>query len=108
MKRAHAEHAHVETQARLAGLETTEYLRRRALGYEVPQKAELQSTAGLVKELNDLGNELSAIGNNANQLARSANSGRRAQSAWADVVARIDELGDLLTSVLEKVVLRDP
>ena len=102
-----AEHEHVKTQAHLAGLDVSEYVRRRILGYEVPQQDDLRSKASVVKELNDLGNELSAIGNNANQLARSANSGRRAQSAWADVVARINELGDQVSGALERLVLGD-
>ena len=102
-----AEREHVATQAQLAGLEPTEYLRRRALGYEVPSKAAGKTDPGLVTEVNRLALELSAIGNNANQLARSANSGRRAQSAWADVVARINELGDKVSTTLERLVLGD-
>ena len=103
-----AEHEHVKTQAHLAGLDVSEYVRRRILGYEVPHQEDLHAAAGVVTELNDLGNQLAAVGNNANQLARAANSGRRAQSAWQDVVARINELGDQVTEALERLVLRDP
>jgi len=102
-----AEHEHVKTQAHLAGLDVSEYVRRRILGYEVPVKGTGSSDPGLVTEVNRLALELSAIGNNANQLARSANSGRRAQSAWADVVARINELGDQVSGALERLVLGD-
>ena len=102
-----AEHEHVKTQAHLAGLDVSEYVRRRILGYEVPLKGTGSADPGLVTEVNRLALELSAIGNNANQLARSANSGRRAQSAWADVVARINELGDQVSGALERLVLGD-
>ena len=98
----------VETQARIAGLGPHEYLRRRVLGYEVPSQEVRKSSAALVKEINDLGLELNAIGVNANQLALAANSERRAHAAWEDVVARINELGDQVSSALERLVLGDP
>ncbi len=103
-----AELEHVETQAAIAGLEPHDYLRRRALGYEVPSAATRRADPGLVTELNKLGLELAAIGNNANQLARDVNSGRAPKVAWEAVVERIDELGEKTTTALEKVVLLDP
>ena len=103
-----AELSHVETQAAIAGLEPHDYLRRRALGYEVPSSATRSADPALVRKLNKLGLELAAIGNNANQLARDANSGRAPQIAWEGVVERIGELGDQASETLEKVVLRDP
>lgn len=102
-----AELEHVETQARIAGLGPHEYLRRRALGYEVPSSATRNADPALVTEVNKLGLELSAIGNNANQLALAANSGRPARSAWEDVVSRINELGDQVSGALERLVLGD-
>lgn len=102
-----AEHEHVRQQAHLAGLEVSEFIRRRLLGYEVPAKGAGQADPALVTEINRLGLELSAIGNNANQLARAANSGRRAHIAWEDVVARINELGDQVSGALERLVLGD-
>ena len=100
-----AERAHVDTQAQLAGLDTHEYLRRRALDYEVPSGASRRADPGLVTEVNRLGVQLVAIGNNANQLARAANAGRPERIAWQDVVKRINELGAQVTAALERLVL---
>ena len=102
-----AEHEHVRQQAHLAGLEVSEYIRRRILGYEVPSKASGKADPALVTEVNRLALELSAIGNNANQIARASNSGRRARVAWEAVVERIDELGDKASAALERLVLSD-
>ena len=116
-----AELDHVKTQAEIAGLEPSEYLRRRALGYTVPSKAAARTDPGLVNEINKLGNEVSelgrelnAIGVNANQLALASNAGRRARIAWEDVVAGINELRqrvasklECVSSKLEEVVFRD-
>lgn len=101
-----AEREHIATQAQLAGLEPTEYLRRRSLGYEVPTKGAQRTDPGLVTEVNRLALELSALGNNANQIARSKNSGRRERVAWDAVVERITELGEQASEVLERLVLR--
>lgn len=103
-----AELRHVETQAAIAGLEPHDYLRRRALGYEVPSATTRGADHRLVSALNKLSLELSAIGNNANQLALAANTGRTSSIAWEDVVGRIGELGVQASEALEKVVLRDP
>jgi len=61
-----AELAHVETQARIAGLSPHEFLRRRSLGYTVPQAGKARTDPAVVTELNRLGLELKAIGVNAN------------------------------------------
>ena len=103
-----SEYEHIKQQAYLAGLDVSEFIRRRLLGYEVPSAATRRADPGLVTEVNKLGLELSAIGNNANQLALSAHTNRRAQSSWEEVVARINELGDQVATTLEKVVLSDP
>ena len=103
-----AEKAYIKEQAQLAGLDVTEYLRRRALGYVVPPSPSMRGgSPGLVTELNRLGLELKAIGVNANQLAMAANSHRRSRVAWEDVVARIQELRGEVTAALEEVVLGD-
>lgn len=104
-----AELAHVEAQARVAGIEPTEYLRRRALGYAVPPApAQRRTDPGIVTELNRLGIELKAIGNNANQIALATHTNRRFATSWEDVVKRIHRLGDQVTEALEKAVLGDP
>ena len=103
-----AEREHIEQQARLAGLDVSEFIRRRALGYEVPSSATRRADPGLVTELNRLALELSAIGNNANQIARAVNTGRRAHVEWEAVAGRINELGEQVTAALERVVLVDP
>ncbi|QDU70161.1 plasmid mobilization protein [Engelhardtia mirabilis] len=102
-----AEHEYVRQQARIAGLEVSEYIRRRILGYEVPFGATRRTDPALITELNRLGLELSAIGNNANQLARSSNAGRQARSSWTATASRINALGDQVSAALEALVLRD-
>ncbi|MEM6260706.1 MAG: plasmid mobilization relaxosome protein MobC [Planctomycetota bacterium] len=84
-----AELAHIEQQAQSAGIDPTEYLRRRALGYEVPP-APRRADASLVSELN-------RVGQNVNQIARNLNSGRRERLKLDLVLAE-------LRGVLEKVV----
>ena len=84
-----AELAHVQDQARAAGLDPTEYLRRRALGFQV-SPAPRRADAVLVSELN-------RIGVNLNQIARNQNSGR-AERADADVV--LAELRGVLAQVV--------
>ena len=103
-----AELEHVETQARIAGLSPTDYLHRRALGYEVPSAATRRVDPALVTEINKIGLQLNRIGVNANQLARDANTGRTPRIAWQDVVARINALGDQVAKALEKAVRDDP
>ena len=103
-----AEKAYIKEQAQLAGLDVTEYLRRRALGYVVPPSPSMRGgSPGLVTELNRLGLELKAIGVNANQLALASNSNRRSRISWEDVVARIHVLREEVTEALEQVVIGD-
>ncbi len=103
-----AELAHVETQARLAGISPHEFLRRRSLGYTVPPAPSQRRTdPGIVTELNRLGLELKAIGNNANQIALASHTNRRFTTSWEDVVGRIHELGDQVTETIEGIVLSD-
>ena len=84
-----AELAHVQDQARLAGLDATEYLRRRALGFVV-SPAPRRADAALVSELN-------AIGVNLNQIARNLNSDRTLRT---DVDVVLAELRGALTQVV--------
>lgn len=84
-----AELAHVQDQARLAGLDATEYLRRRALGFVV-SPAPRRADAALVTELN-------RIGVNLNQIARNINADRP-ERADADVV--LAELRGVLAQVV--------
>ena len=101
-----AELAHVETQARLAGIGPHEFLRRRALSYIVPPApAQRRGDPALVTEINRLGLELKAIGNNANQLALASHTNRRFATSWEGVVDRIHELGGQVSEALERLVI---
>ena len=103
-----AELAHVETQARLAGIGPHEFLRRRALGYVVPPApTHRRVDPGIVTELNRLGLELKAIGNNANQLALATHTNRRFRASWEAVAQRVHELGGQVTEALERLVIGD-
>ncbi len=88
-----AEKVFVQDQAELAGLDVTEYVRRRVLGFQVPPAAG-RADAALLSELN-------RIGVNLNQLARNANSGR-VERMNIDVV--MAELRGVLESVALSVV----
>lgn len=100
-----AEMAYIDQQAYLAGLERSDYLRRRALDYQVPAKAETAADPALVSELNRLGLELKAIGNNANQLAVNLHTGRRSERlAWEEVVAEITRARAEVAEVLERIL----
>lgn len=86
-----AEIDHIRTQADAAGLDMTEYLRRRALGYTVPAGGVARRTSpALITELN-------RVGVNVNQLALASHTGREFVRYWR-------EIGEELTSVLERVV----
>lgn len=116
-----SEHEHIKQQAHLAGLDVSEFIRRRLLGYEVPSAATRRADPGLVTELNRLGLALKehsfqvkALGKNANQLALASHTSRRSQIAWEGVVNEVERLGkrsdeqlDLIAATLEKVVLSD-
>ena len=69
-----AEKIHVQQQARAAGLDPAEYIRRRVLGYQVAP-ARARADAALVSEIN-------RIGVNANQLARAVNAARPFRGDW--------------------------
>lgn len=58
-----AEREYIRSQASAAGLTETDYLRARALGYQVPAAAARSSDPALVSEIN-------RIGVNVNQLTR--------------------------------------
>lgn len=78
------EYEHVRQQADAAGLDVAEYLRRRALGYVVPQAPHRRGVEpGLLRELN-------AIGVNINQIARNLNSGRRQRLDVRSVMGELE------------------
>jgi Bacterial mobilisation protein (MobC) len=84
-----AELAHVEHQARTAGLTAAEFLRRLALGATVISRRPRGDDAMLV--------ELNRIGVNINQLARAANSGM--PPASADLRAALAQLHRVLQAL---------
>lgn len=85
-----AEHEHVRAQAEAAGVTVSEFLRRRSLGYVVPQiRGRRGPDPALLVELN-------RIGINLNQVARNLNSGRPER---LDAEAVLDELRDVLALV---------
>ena len=84
-----AEKAHVQDQARLAGMSEGEYIRRRALGLPVTVR-QAKTDARLIHELN-------AIGVNLNQIARNQNAGRVGAGA-----VNLDELLRQLRATLDR------
>lgn len=89
-----AEIDHIRTQADAAGLDATEYLRRRALGYTVPAAgASRRTDPALITELN-------RVGVNVNQLALATHTGR-------DFVRYWQEIGREVERVLEQLVTQD-
>lgn len=85
-----AEHEHVRSQAETAGVTVSEFLRRRALGYIVPQARVRRGADPMLL------NELNRIGVNLNQIARNQNSGRP-ERLDAEVV--LDELRGVLVVI---------
>ena len=86
-----AEIDHIRTQADAAGIDVSEYLRRRALGYTVPTGGSSRRTdPALITELN-------RVGVNVNQLALATHTGR-------DFVRYWQEIGQEVSKVLERVV----
>lgn len=84
-----AEKAHVEQQASSAGIDPSEFVRRRALGFVV-SPAPRRADAALVTELN-------RIGVNLNQIARNLNSDRNERG---DVDVLLSELRGVLAQVV--------
>lgn len=80
-----AEQEYIRAQAETAGIKPSEYLRRRALGYEVVAKAQLSANAALVSELN-------RIGVNVNQLARSVHRDSAFQEYWREIGVELNTL----------------
>lgn len=97
-----AEKAYVETQARAAGLDPAEYLRRRALGYHVPP-AQSRADALLLTKINRVGLELHAIGINVNQLARAVHTDRGFHGRWETAYERLEATRADLSAVLEQL-----
>lgn len=87
-----AEKAFVAEQAASAGLDVTEYVRRRCLGFQVApaQPSPHLANAALVSELN-------SIGINLNQIARNLNSDRPLRINAEDVLG---ELQRVMTQVV--------
>jgi len=76
-----AEKLHVEEQAAKAGLDPTEFLRRRALSLPIAP-APAKADAALIAELN-------RIGVNVNQLARAMHSGRTLPGGWPEIAPQL-------------------
>jgi hypothetical protein len=86
-----AEIDHIRSQADAAGLDVSEYLRRRALGYTVPAGgASRRTDPALISELN-------RVGVNVNQLALATHTGREFVRYW-------QEIGREVEQVLEQLV----
>lgn len=85
-----AEHEHVRSQAEAAGVTVSDFLRRRALGYIVPQIRGRRGPDPILL------NELNRIGVNLNQIARNQNSGRTER---LDPETVLDELRRLLAVI---------
>lgn len=82
-----AERVYIQDQASAAGIDVSEYIRRRAMGYTVPSGKSRQTDPALISELN-------RIGVNVNQLAKATHTGR-------DFVRYWKEIGSELTALLE-------
>ncbi|WP_149541455.1 MobC family plasmid mobilization relaxosome protein [Siccirubricoccus phaeus] len=83
-----AEHAAISRTAGALGLTTTEFVRRRALGYRLPPPSTDQQA------LASLAAALIPIGNNLNQLTRAANAGRLLPQSIEELATRITALLD--------------
>jgi len=81
-----AERAEIEENAALLGLSPSEFMRRRTLGYRLPEAvAAVRKTAALATAFNKLGV-------NMNQIARHLNSGRDPSELEAELQALIERV----------------
>ena len=98
-----AEAEHVRAQAEAAGLDASEYVRRRALGHAVvpaPQRVD----AAVISELNRIGLDLkSGVGNNLNQIARTMHTDRQQHIPVDHVLAELRFTISQLDKALAKV-----
>lgn len=85
-----AEVEYIRAQADAAGIGPHEYMRRRALDYNVPSGHRQRADPGLVNEIN-------RIGVNVNQLAIAVHRGSDFQEHWKSIG---DEIRSVLTEVL--------
>jgi hypothetical protein len=100
-----AEHHHIRRQADAAGLDTAEYLRRRALGYVVPAgTGPRRADPALITEVNRLALQLKGLGVLANQLALSTHTGRRFRGDWEALAVEIGASRQQVTAVLERLL----
>ena len=77
-----AEREHIRTQARAAGISDTEYLRRRALGHQIPPAPSRSSDPAMVSELN-------RVGVNVNQLALATHRGSDFTRHWQHIAGEL-------------------
>ncbi len=88
-----AEKEMILSKAAAAGVSETEYLRARALGYQVPSPVARICDPALISELN-------RIGVNVNQLAKAVHLGRDFADFW-------EAIGEDLRGAIRKVVNAD-
>lgn len=82
----------VQEYARNAGLSTSEFIRRRALGLEVEAIPPAMDTDALI--------QLSRIGNNVNQIATRLNHGDEYDHGWNETREKLTALIDTLAERL--------
>jgi hypothetical protein len=102
-----AEKSYVQEQAAQAGFSEAEYVRRRALDFAIPARAERAAHAALVSEINRLGNQLAALGNLANQIALYLHTDRALPAGWETLPSEIKALQRLVEQTLEQVLADD-
>lgn len=83
----------IEQKARKAGITTSEFIRRSALGRRLP-------SYGDTTILQEYSMQLGKIGSNLNQIAKHLNSGGSYYSVYSDVKEAVKELLDLKFKIL--------
>ena len=83
----------IEQKARKAGITTSEFIRRSALGRRLPNY-------GDTTILQEYSMQLGKIGSNLNQIAKHLNSGVSYYSVYSDVKEAVKELLDLKFKIL--------
>jgi uncharacterized protein (DUF1778 family) len=81
-----AERAEIERNAAALGIAPTEFMRRRTLGYRLPEAAAVQQARA------SLGAAFNRLGVNLNQIAHKLNSGREPSALEAELQALIDRI----------------
>ena len=100
-----AELGHIQSQATLAGLEVTEYIRLKAMGTVVKSKGSAtRSDPALITKINTMALQLRKAGVTANKMAVAVHSDQSFPIRWQQVADGLDAARANAEAVLSELV----